>query len=81
MPTNNFEHNKLFKYTAIYIIIIILLAPSGEGMQTIIYATYAFGNAYYIIFNITKSQVMFYDTLKVGQAASIMLGVLSVAQT
>ena len=35
-------------------------------MQTIIDATYAYGNAYDIVFNITKSQVMFYDTLKIG---------------
>ena len=61
---------------------IVLLAPSGKGMQTSICATYAYGNAYDIIFNITKSQVMFYDTLKIGQAANIMLGdtVLSVVQ-
>ena len=43
-------------------------------MQTIIDATYAYGNAYDIIFNIKKSQVMFYDTLKIGQAANIVLG-------
>ena len=62
---------------------IVLLAPSGKGTQTIIDATYAYGNAYDIIFNITKSQVVFYDTLKIGQAANIMLGdtVLSVVQT
>ena len=62
---------------------IVLLAPTGKGMQTIIDATYAYGNAYDIVFNITKSQVMFYDTLKIGQAANIMLGdtVLSVTQT
>ena len=62
---------------------IVLLAPSGKGMQTIIDATYAYGNAYDIVFNITKSQVMFCDTLKIGQAANIMLGdtVLSVTQT
>ena len=62
---------------------IVLLAPSGNGMQTIIDTTYAYGNAYYIIFNITKSQVMFYDTLKIGEAANIMLGdtVLNVVQT
>ena len=62
---------------------IVLLAPSGKGMQTIIDATYAYGNACDIVFNITKSQVMFYDTLKIGQAANIMLGdtVLSVTQT
>ena len=35
------------------------------------------------IFNLTKSQVMFYDTLKIGEAANIMLGdtVLNVVQT
>ena len=62
---------------------IVLLAPSGKGMQTIIDATYAYGNAYDIVFNITKSRVMFYDTSTIGQAANIMLGdtVLSVTQT
>ena len=62
---------------------IVLLAPSEKGMQTIIDATYAYGNAYDIVFNITKSQVMFYDTVQIGQAANIMLGdtVLSVSQT
>ena len=25
-------------------------------------------------YNLTKSQVMFYDTLKIGEAANIMLG-------
>ena len=29
---------------------IVLLAPSGKGMQTTIDATYAYGNAYDIIF-------------------------------
>ena len=29
----------------------VLLAPSVKGMQTIIDATYAYGNAYDIIFN------------------------------
>ena len=54
---------------------IVLLAPSGKGMQTIIDTTYAYGNVVYdIIFNITKSQVMFDDTLKIGEAANIMLG-------
>ena len=46
---------------------IVLLALSGKGMQTIIDDTYAYGNAYNIVFNITKSQVIFYDTLKIGQ--------------
>ena len=50
---------------------------------TTIYYSNGIGNAYDIVFNITKSQVMFYDTLKIGQAANIMLGdtVLSVTQT
>ena len=37
---------------------IVLLAPSGKGMQTIIDATYAYGIAYDIVFNIMKSQVI-----------------------
>ena len=55
----------------------------GKSMQTIVNGTYAYGNAYDIVFNITKSQVMFYDTLTIGQAANIMLGdtVLNVTQT
>ena len=40
-------------------------------------------NVYYNEINITKSQVMFNDTLKIGEAANIMLGdtVLNVVQT
>ena len=53
---------------------IVLLAPSAKGMQTIIETTYAYGNTYDIVFNITKSQVMFYDTLKMGQPVNISLG-------
>ena len=61
----------------------VLLAPSGKGIQTIIDVTDAYGNAYDIVLSITKSHVMFYDALKIGQAANIMLGdaVLSGAQT
>ena len=43
-------------------------------MQTIIDATYAYGNAYDIVFNITKSQVMFYDTLKKADMEDNMRG-------
>ena len=62
---------------------IVLLAPSAKGMQTIIETTYAYGNTYDIVFNITKSQVMFYDTLKMGQPVNISLGdtVLTVTQS
>ena len=42
-----------------YAVDIVSLAPSGKGMQTIIDATYAYGNAYDIVFNITKSQVYY----------------------
>ena len=48
---------------------IVLLAPSAKGMQNIIEATYAYGNAYDIV-----SQVMFYDTLKMDQPVNISLG-------
>ena len=41
----------------------VLLAPSGKGIQTITDVTYVYGNAYDIVFSVTKSQVMFYDTL------------------
>ena len=55
---------------------IVLLAPSGKWMQTIIDATYAYGNAYDIIFNIKKSQVMFYDTLKLVKLRTLCLVIL-----
>ena len=60
---------------------IVLLAPSGKGMQSIINATYDYGHAHDIVFNTLKSSVMFYDTLRV--AANIMLGetILTVSQS
>ena len=45
-------------------------------MQTIIDATYAYGNAYDIVFNITKSQVMFYDALKLVKLLTVCLVIL-----
>ena len=53
---------------------IVLLAPSGKGMQSIINATYDYGHAHDIVFNTLKSSAMFYDTLRIGEAANIMLG-------
>ena len=62
---------------------IVLLAPSGKGMQSIINATYDYGHAHDIVFNTLKSSVMFYDTLRIGEAANIMLGetILTVSQS
>ena len=55
---------------------IVLLAPSARDAKY--YRSYLcisnYGNAYNIVFNITKSQVMFYATLKMGQPVNISLG-------
>ena len=61
----------------------IILVPSGKGMQSIINATYDYGHVHDIVFNTFKSSVMFYDTLRIGEAANIMLGetILTVSQS
>ena len=69
---------------ATFAVVIFIFSTSSFGViSSTIDTTYAYGNAYDIIFNLTKSQVMFYDTLKIGEAANIMLGdtVLNVVQT
>ena len=53
---------------------IVLLAPSVKGMQRILNTTYAHGNDFDIVFNVTKSQVMFYDTLNMGEPIDMCLG-------
>ena len=72
-----------FVFTLMYADDIVLLAPSGKGMQSIINATYDYGHAHDIVFNTLKSSVMFYDTLRIGEAANIMLGetILTVSQS
>ena len=53
---------------------IVLLAPSAKGMQRILNTIYAYGNDFDIVFNVTKSQVMFYDALKMGEPINMFLG-------
>ena len=53
---------------------IVLFAPSAKGLQKIINVCYAYGCDNDIIFNSSKSQVMFFDTMKYGHMKNIMLG-------
>ena len=52
---------------------IVLFAPSAKGLQNTINVCYAYGCDNDIIFNSSKSQVMFFDTMKYGHM-KIMLG-------
>ena len=55
---------------------IVLFAPSAKGLQNTINVCYAYGRYGCdndIIFNSSKSQVMFFDTMKYGHM-KIMLG-------
>ena len=53
---------------------IVLLSPSAKGLQKLADATDKYGTENDIIFNGTKSQVMFLDTRKTGNVTSIRLG-------
>ena len=53
---------------------IVLFAPSAKGLQKTVNVCYAYGCDNDIIFNSSKSQVMFFDTLKCGHMKDIMLG-------
>ena len=53
---------------------IVLFAPSAKGLQKTVNVCYAYGCDNDIIFNSSKSQVMFFDTLKCGDMKNIMLG-------
>ena len=56
---------------------IVLLSPSAKGLHKLVDATYKYGTANDIIFNGTKSQVMFFDTRKTGNVTSIRFGDIS----
>ena len=45
---------------------IVLLSPSAKGLQKFAESTYKYSTENDIIFNGTKSQVMFFDTRKTG---------------
>ena len=53
---------------------IVLIAPSAKGLQNITDVCYAYGCDNDIIFNSSKSQVMFFDTMRYGHMNNIMLG-------
>ena len=53
---------------------IVLLSSSAKDLQKLADATYKYGTENDIIFNGTKSQVMFFDTRKTGNVTSIRLG-------
>ena len=53
---------------------IVVFAPSAKGLQKNVNVCYAYGCDNDIIFNSSKLQVMFFDTLKCGHMKNIMLG-------
>ena len=53
---------------------VVLLSPSAKDLQKLADATYKYGTENDIIYNGTKSQVMFFDTRKTGNVTSIRLG-------
>ncbi len=53
---------------------IVLLSPSAKGMQRLPDKAYAYGCEYDILFNSQKSQLMIFDTMKLGYDGHIILG-------
>ena len=53
---------------------IVFFSPSAKGLQKLVDNTYEYGTDNDIIFNSTKSQIMFFDTRKTGHVTSIRLG-------
>ena len=53
---------------------IVLFAPSAKGLHKTVNVCYAYMVVIMILFNSSKSQVMFFDTLKYGHMKNIMLG-------
>ena len=53
---------------------IVLLSPSAKGMQRLLDNAYAYGCDYDILFNSKKSQLMIFDTMKLGYDRHIILG-------
>ena len=52
-------------------------------MQRLVDATYYYGSESDIIFNATKSQILYFDTMDIGNGVNVMLGdaTLAVAHT
>ena len=53
---------------------IVLLSPSAKGMQILLDNAYTYGCEYDILFNSQKSQLMIFDTMKLGYDGNSMLG-------
>ena len=53
---------------------IVLLSPSAKGMQRLLDNAYAYGCQYDILFNSQTSQLMIFDTMRLGYNGNIMLG-------
>ena len=49
-----------------HIMYAVLLSPSAKGMQIIIDNAYIYGCEYDILFNSQTSQLMIYDTMRLG---------------
>ena len=53
---------------------IVLLSPSAKGMQRLLDQAYAHGCEYDLLFNSQKSQLMIFDTMKLGYDGNVILG-------
>ena len=53
---------------------IVLLSPSAKGMQRLLDNSNTYGCQYDILFNSQKSQLMIFDTMRLGYNGNIMLG-------
>ena len=60
---------------------IVLFDPSAKGLQKTINVCYSYGCDNDITYNSSKSQVMFFDTLKNGLIKNIMLGLCTKSYT
>ena len=60
---------------------IVLLSPSAKGMQILLDKAYAHGCDCDILFNSKKSQLMIFDTMKLGYDGNITLGEAPLAAT
>jgi len=52
---------------------LVVFAPSAKGLQTLLNLCLTFGKVNDILFNRSKSKLMFFDTLKCGERANILL--------
>ena len=53
---------------------LVVCAPSGKGIQKLLNVCDKYGNDNDILYNVTKSQLMLFDTLKIGNNTGIKLG-------